>query len=290
MAIRHYYYNGQFKKAIKAFANIFAGLRVHAGLNACGEIDEISVPIRYGSTDRVAAAISARNTQNQPYTLPIMTCYMTGIELAPDRLHGVNMVDRRTYIEQGGIYPDDVKAIRRVMPVPFNLQMELAIHSSNTEQAYQILEQLLMLFDYDLQLQLNDAVFDWGKITKVTLTSIGNEEVYPTGTERRVLVWNLNFDFPIWISPPYEVRTEIVQSITLALSDLDNFVFEEIDENGNLTVFDPLITRTFTTAPPTVDPLVPPVKPYEAQHFDPTAEACHNDPSVQKINLIPRGS
>lgn len=283
--IRHYYYNGQLKKAIKVFANIFAGMHVRTGLNACGEYDEIEVPIRYGSTDRVASAIAARNTQNQLYTLPIMSCYMTGIELAPERLHGVNTVDRRTYLEQGAVYPDEVKALRRVMPIPFNLQMELAIHASNTEQAYQILEQLMILFDYDLQVQFNDATFDWGKISKVTLTGLGNEESYPNGTERRIIVWNMTFDFPIWISPPYEVRTDIIQSITVAISDIDNFVLEEIDEDGNLSPFDPLTDRTYTNVPPTVDPANPAQPPYTPQHFDPTAEPCNNDPTTPSINL-----
>jgi len=259
-------------------------MKVHTGLDACGEIRELEVPIRYGSTDRVASAIGARNTQNQPYTLPMMTCYMTGIELSPDRLHGVNTVDRRTYLEQGGVYPDDVKALRRVMPIPFNLQMELAIHSSNTEQAYQILEQLMILFDYDLQVQFNDATFDWGKISKVTLTGLGNEEVYPTGTERRVLVWNLTFDFPIWISPPYEIRNNIIESISLSISDITDFTLEEIDEDGNLAPFDP-VPPTFVTVPPTVTPVEPLPPPYTPQHFNPAEEACSVDPNTPSINL-----
>lgn len=236
--IRHYYYNKQLKHAVMAFANVFAGLHVRTGQNGCGEVDEIEVPIRYGSTDRVASAIASGNTQNKLHTLPIMSCYMTGMELAPDRMHGVNQVDRRTYLEQGGVYPDDVKAIRRVMPIPYNLQMELAIYASNTDQAYQILEQILILFDYDLQIQFNDSPFDWAKITKVTLTGISNEENYPVGTDRRILTWNLTFDYPIWISPPMEFRDDVVKRVSLNYADIDNYSFNEYDEDGNLVPFD----------------------------------------------------
>lgn len=284
--IRNYYYNGQLKKAIKMFANIFTGMIVKTGQNACGEIDDIGVPIRYGSTDRVASAIAAANTQNKLHTLPMMSCYMTGIELAPDRMHGVNMVDRRTYLEQGGVYPDDVKAIRRVMPIPYNLQMELAIYASNTEQAYQVLEQLMLLFDYQLQIQLNDAPFDWSKITSVELTGIGNEEVYPVGTERRVLVWTMTFNYPIWISPPYDVRADIINSITINIGNIDDFTLEEVDGEGNLVPFDPLISPAVIEGPTTANdppPAEPP--PYEPQHFDPTTEPCNNDISTPSINL-----
>ena len=143
--IKSYYYNQQLKKALIVFANLFSNLRVRTGLNACGEMDEIIVPIHYGAGDRVASAIATGNTQNKLHSLPIMSCYMSGIELAPERKHGHGIVDRRSYLEQGGVFPNDVKFIRRVMPTPYNLNFDLSIYTSNTDQAYQILEQLMII-------------------------------------------------------------------------------------------------------------------------------------------------
>lgn len=301
--IKYFYYNKQLKQAVMAFANIFAGLHVQSGKNGCGNVDEIEVPIRYGSTDRVASAIASGNTQNSLHTLPIMSCYMTGIELAPDRMHGVNQVDRRTYLEQGAVYPDEVKAIRRVMPIPYNLQMELAIYASNTDQAYQILEQILILFDYDLQLQFNDAPFDWAKITKITLTGISNEENYPVGTDRRILTWNLTFDYPIWISPPMELRHEVIKRVSLNFGDIESYQFNEYDENGNLVPFDPDASfgTTIIDAPiaNTIDGsggaggTGVPINPVEqinvivddtliGKHFNPATEPCRNTGSHLK--------
>ena len=274
--IRNYYYNQQLKKFIVGFSNIFAGLRVHTGLDGCAEISEIEVPIIYGSRDRVVSAIGASNTQNKQYTLPMMSCYQTGLEMDPSRMKGVNQSDRRSYLEQGGIFPDDVKAIKRVMPIPYNMIMELAIHASNTDQLFQILEQILMLFDYDLQLQFNDAPFDWTRVTSLYLTGINNEENYPTGPDRRSIIWTLNFSLPIWLSPPAEVRDEIIRAISLRIGDLSDFRLDEIDENGNLAPF----TQPWTTIPVVgvsttseVDPgsnVAPAV-----EHFDPPAEPCN---------------
>lgn len=235
--IHHYYYNNQLKKYIIGFANVFAGLQVSGGIDDNGNQIIIDVPIRYGSTDRVTAAMSAGDTQNKLHTLPIIACYMTSLELAPDRMHGVNQTDRRTYLEQGGVFPDDVKSIRRVMPIPYNMIMELSVYASNTDQLYQIIEQILILFDYDLQVQFNDATFDWTKITKLILTGINNEENYPSGTEKRELIWTLNFELPIWLSPPIEIRNELIQSITLRMGDLSEFVLNEYDVNGELVTF-----------------------------------------------------
>jgi hypothetical protein len=235
--IRHYYYNRHLKKFILGFANIFAGLQVMSGKDESGNQIVMEVPIRYGSSDRVTAAIATSNTQNKLHTLPMMSCYMQSLELAPDRLHGVNQTDRRTYLEQGGVFPDDVKAIRRVMAIPYNMMMNLSIYASNTDQAFQILEQILILFDYDLQLQFNDSPFDWTKISKLTLTGINNEENYPAGTEMRMLVWTLDFEMPVWLSPPIEIRRDLITKIGIKIGDIDSLVLNEIDQDGNLTPF-----------------------------------------------------
>lgn len=249
---------------------------VKTGLNDCGEVTDIHVPVRYGSTDRVASAIGAGNTQNKLHTLPMMSVYLTSIELAPERMHGVGTMDRRTYLEQGGVYPDDVKAITRIMPVPYNLTYELGIYASNTEQAYQILEQILILFDYTLQVQMDDSPFNWARQTMVELVSINNEENYPVGTERRVIVWTLSFKFDTWLSLPMDIRRDIVSSINLSLGDPSGYGIQEIDEDGNLAPFDPDATYGTISLqiPPTNESPEPTAEPIEfgGGHFNASME------------------
>lgn len=248
--IKHYYYNTQLKKFIIGFANVFNGLQVKTGKDECGEELFVTVPIKYGSVDRVVAAIGGSDTQNKQHTLPMMACYLTGIELAPERMHGVNQVDSRTMLEQGGVFPDDVKAIRRVVPIPYNMQMELSIHASNTDQMYQILEQVLMLFDYQMQLQYNDAPFDWTRIGTIELIGISNEEVYPMGVERRAIIWTLSFSVPVWLSPPAELRKDIINSVTVTLGNIDDLALDEIDADGNSVSFtDPYSVHNASLVP-----------------------------------------
>ena len=277
--IRHYYFNNQLKKFIVGFANVFTGLQVQTGKDGCGNTAMIEVPIIYGSRDRVVSAIGASNTQNKQYTLPMMACYQTGLEMDPNRMKGVNQVDKRSYMEQGGVFPDDIKAIKRVMPVPYNMQMELAIHTSNTDQLYQILEQILIMFDYDLQLQFNDAPFDWSRITSLFLIGISNEEPYPTGVERRIITWSLQFNLPIWLSPPVEIRNEIIRSINIRFGDMSDFTLDEIDETGTLVPFSEPWTTTPIGGPATIDPVDPTSNvPAPPEHFDPPAEPCEINP------------
>jgi len=106
------------------------------------------------------------------------------------------------------------------------------------------------LFDYDLQLQFNDAPFDWTKIGKLYLRSITNEENYPAGVDKRMIIWTLQFELPVWMSPPIEVRNDLIQSITVRIGDLDNLTLDEVDVDGNLVPFGtagPFTTFTVTS-------------------------------------------
>jgi len=236
--IPFYYYEGQLRKYLIQFCNIFTGLKVETGKGECDEPEFMTVPIRVGSKDRVVAALEAGNTQNKPFSLPMMSAFMTGLARAPNR-KGIGVVDRRVFLPEGGVYPQDLKTVVRVMPIPYVMTIELALYASNTQQLHQILEQLLVLFDPFLQIQTTDAAFDWTKITNVELTAINNEENYPPGGDRRVIMWTLTFDMPIYLSIPLDVRDEIVRKIFIRIGDLAGFVPDEYDADGNLSPFLP---------------------------------------------------
>ena len=236
--IPYYFYQSQFRKYLLQFCNIFAGLKVKTGNGECDVPEFITVPIRLGSRDRVVAAIEAGNTQNKPISVPMMSAYMAAISLSPNR-KGVGVVDRRVFLPQGGVYPEDLRTSVRVMPIPYVMETELALYASNTEQLHQMLEQILVLFDPCLQIQKSDSALDWAKITNVELISISNEENYPAGGDRRVLVTTLRFEMPIYLTTPMDIRDELVRKIIIQIGDLDGFNVEEFDENGQLRPFAP---------------------------------------------------
>lgn len=179
----------------------------------------------------------AGNTQNRVFSLPAMAAHLQALELAPERRRTPGMLDQRTTMPVGGVFPDDLTVIKRAAPVPFNAVVELGIYASNTDQLYQILEQILVLFNPDIQIQKSDGPFDWTKLTRVELTDIANEENYPAGTERRVIQWTLTFSMPIYLSIPMGIKDDLVRKIIIQLGDLGQMVVNEVDENGELTPF-----------------------------------------------------
>lgn len=232
-----YYSDQQIRKFQIQFAAIFQGLQVKTGKGADGTISTINVPIHMGAKDRVVAALTAGNTHNSVFSLPIMSCDMSAIDLAPERRKGIGMIDRQVTMKPGGIYPNDLQVVRRLMPVPYNMAMELSIYASNTQQIHQILEQILVIFDPSVQIQTTDANFDWTKITMVELTGIQNEQNYPSGLDRRMIMWTLSFHMPIWLSAPADLKSDLVKDIFIRLGTLKANGITEIDEEGNQTLF-----------------------------------------------------
>lgn len=217
-----YYYNSQIKSRITSFMAIFAGLKVSTGKREDGDIKMINVPIRYGDADRVVANLKSEATQNSLLKIPLISAVYNEIQLDDSLRKGISVERRQTHMPAGGLFPDDITVVHQMMPIPYRLFMETAIYTSNTEQQLQILEQLLVLFDPTLQLQTNDKIFDWTKITTVKLESIGLENNYPIGPERNIRIVKLQFSFPIYLSIPSNLRDDYIKDIYVRIGVVEN--------------------------------------------------------------------
>lgn len=227
---------------------VFAGLQVAIGKNDFGDADNlIRVPIRYGSADRVVTAIKNGNTQNMPLRLPTMAAYLKGIDMNPEARKGVGVVNRHTALPRGGAFPADLKVIQREMPIPYMALFDLSIMASNTDQHFQILEQILTLFNPMIQIQTSDDVYDWKRITTVELTDVGLEENYPIATDSRLISTTLTFIVPIWLAPPTVINRNYVAEIKIRLEAVasDKSVGDILlDVNRTLPEYETLIDTT----------------------------------------------
>jgi len=227
-----YYYDHQFRSYVLQFMAIFSGLQVRVAKRATGEavpvtdcegqvteepiIAEdrlISVPIHYGHADRVVAAILAENTQNKVLRLPVLSAYVSGLDFLTNYQAGIGTERRQAYLPTQGLIPDDIKVVYQRRAFPFELTFDLNIYASNTDQHFQILEQILMVFDPMLQIQTSDGLFDMGQITHVALTSMSLDTNYPIGTDRRIIQSTLTFKMPVYLQSPADVRKNFIQKI-----------------------------------------------------------------------------
>lgn len=261
MAFNNHYYDEQIKKYLIQFMMVFGNMKVEIGKNERSDKPSlISVPIFFGNKDRVVAHIINDNTQNKLLRLPAMSCVIQNIEMAPEMRKGVGNVRRQVFAPVGGVVPDDAKVVKQQMPIPYTMIVELAIWTPNMDARYQILEQIMMLFDPIVQIQKNDALFDWTKLSMIELLSINYEDNYPIGTDNRVIVSNLMFKFPIWISAPANVKDDYVHDIYARIGAVDfssmssEEIISDLDGQGIhyelLATLDNLEIPEFTGSPP----------------------------------------
>lgn len=216
-ALDEYYYDEQLRKYIVQFCAIFMDMKVRVGKRDTSEATLISVPIKYASSDRVVAAIKDENTQNKLLRLPLFSAQLVNLEMAPEMRKGIGQTRRRTYMPTGGLFPDDFNVVEQRVPVPYRAQFELTVFASNQDQHYQIIEQILSLFDPIFQIQLTDEAFDWTKISTVELTGMNFDENMPAGSDRRIIQTTLSFDVPIHMSIPNLVHQRFVKDIFLRI-------------------------------------------------------------------------
>lgn len=241
-----FFYDQQIKRYILQFMAIFSNLNVQFGAKDNREPGLVPVHLTYGPKDRVVAHIRGDNTQNKPLRLPAMAANLANIDLSPDRYKGKPTNRRQSYLESGGLLPDDIKVIDQRMPVPYNLNMELSVYTSNMDEHFQIMEQILVLFDPTLQVQTSEEGFDWTKIHTVELTGINNEMNYPVGPDRRIIQTTLTFITKVWFSVPAKIRTDFIKTIQMrvgAVNDLTKSsqeIINQLDGDGvdYTTLFD----------------------------------------------------
>ena len=207
-----FHYDGQIRRYVTQFMRVFIGFKYQAG-----DGEERLVPVMYGDLTRQVASIIKDNSENKMPTVPRISCYITGLELDTSRLADSTFVSKvnireRTYQDVAGqrVYGTEQGAgytVERLMPTPFKLKVKADVWTSNTDQKLQLLEQILILFNPSLEVQTTDNYVDWTSLSVIYLTSTNfSSRSIPQGTDTDIDIASLEFEMPIYISPPTKVK------------------------------------------------------------------------------------
>lgn len=240
-----FFYDEQIRRYILQFLRIFSDFYIELPPDGNGVRAQKRVPVVYGDMSRMVAQILRNNDQNTSITAPLMSGYITAIDMAADRRQdpmNVNPVRaiERTYNNETGLYESTVGnryTVERHMPVPINLTMNLDCWTTNTTDKFQLLEQILVIFNPSIQLQTNDNPLDWSAITEVEMINTNySSRGVPQGTDTQNDFFTLTFKITAWINPPAKVkRQSIIEQIVTNINSATDLSTIETDR-----IFDPL--------------------------------------------------
>lgn len=218
-----FFYDGQIRRILVQFMRTFSFLRYQVGPDANGVYTENKVPIIQGDMSRQAAHILNGGSENAALPGNMMSCFITDIEMAPNRRQNPSHESQVNIVEQeknpDGSYNRDVPGnkytIDRYMPVPFDLSIQLDITTSDMTTKMQLMEQILTVFNPDIIIQQNDNLIDWSRLVSIKLDSIiwSNRSIGSQTTQEKDIA-TLKFKVPIWINPPAKVKQQkLIESI-----------------------------------------------------------------------------
>jgi hypothetical protein len=239
-----FFYDAQIRRFLLQFTRIFSNFQVEYGRDNSNNAALIRVPVRYGDWSRMAQTVQQDNSASSLPSVPLMTFYITGMDYDRPRMQDPYFVSklqvRQRYYDQDTATYETTQGnaftIERLMPVPYNMTLSLDMWTSNTNQKFQLFEQIATLFNPALEIQSTDNYIDWTSLSVVNLESVNfTSRTIPSGTENPIDIMSMKFSVPIWISSPAKVKKlGVVEKIIFSIFDAQGDANEAVTNSDLL--------------------------------------------------------
>ena len=197
-------YHELIRKTVVAFGTLFNDMYVYRKNSTGKIIQKMKVPLAYGPKQKFLVRLdqdSARTSDDgktTALTLPRIGFEMTTLSYdAPRKLNRIQKFRKSKSA--------DSKSLQHsYMPVPYNVGFSLFAMAKNSEDALQIVEQILPMFQPDYTISLNvmpnmEIVRD----VPIVLNDVAYEDTYDGNfTERRVIMYTMNFTAKMYLYGP----------------------------------------------------------------------------------------
>ena len=206
-----HYHHDTLRNLVVVFGRIFDGLKIHR-TNDKGEVEQIvDVPVSYGPKEKWLARIqeSPDLTKKSAITLPRIGFEMTGLGYDPSRKLQTMTTVRSTSS------PLDKSYNAAFAPVPYNVGFNVYIVTKTTNDALQLVEQILPFFTpgYTATLEiLPDVGVDQDVPIIVTGTSF-SDSYEGSFEQRREIIWTISFEAKCALYGPTDKKATILETI-----------------------------------------------------------------------------
>jgi len=214
----NHFYNEHTRRAVSVFGTLFNNLTVVKRDGSGNALQQIKVPLSYGPREKFLARIRQEQNLNEPrlaIKLPRMSFEITGLEYDES-----TRLTRGTKLNVSGTSSTSRKTM--FYPSTYRLSFELSVMSKHTDDALQILEQILPFFQPEYSVTVNEVDNNFQSDMPFVLTSVNLNDDYEGDFEsRRSLVYTLNFDTRIKYYGPLSESGSIIRQTQTNLSDYD---------------------------------------------------------------------
>ena len=192
-----YFYHEILRKTVIGFGTLFNNINIRHKDASGTNFSVLKVPLAYGPMQKFLARIQQQPELDREtaITLPRLSFEMQGLQYDPTRKTGI----AQTFLTKNG-----TNAKKVYMPVPYNIAFELSIMSKLSDDALQILEQIVPYFQPSFNITVN-LISSIGekKDIPIVLESINYSDQYEGGFEsRRTIIYTLAFTAKTYLFGP----------------------------------------------------------------------------------------
>ena len=194
------FYHETIRKVIVSFGTMFNDINL-VRKDSSGNISQsMKVPLAYGPREKFLVRLreDADLSKTVAITLPRIGFEIANLSYDPTRK--LNRVQKFKKVKGSKASQLDTQ----FMPVPYNIDIELYVMAKQSDDALQIVEQILPYFQPDYTFTINDMA-DMGikRDVPIILNSISYEDTYQGDfTTRRALIYTLSFTAKFYLYGP----------------------------------------------------------------------------------------
>jgi hypothetical protein len=196
------FYHETVRNIIVGFGTLFNDIHVVRKNNSGVITQSMKVPLAYGPKQKWLSRLDADAGLDSKVAITLPRLGFEIQNMAYDPARKLNRVQKFKKVKSSASSAD--KLDTQYMPVPYNLNVQLYAMAKQSDDALQMVEQILPYFQPDYTLTINDMV-DMGiaRDIPIILNSINYEDSYRGDmAERRAIMYTLDFTVKFYLYGP----------------------------------------------------------------------------------------
>ena len=229
------FYHETVRNVIVAFGTMFNNIQIVRKDNSGTVTQTMKVPLAYGPKQKFLTRLDQDPSLSAATAITLPRLGFEIGALTYDSARKLNRVQKVKKVKSSS--SDASKLDTQYMPVPYNMDITLYAMAKNSDDALQIVEQILPFFQPDYTLTLNDMA-DMGikRDVPIILNDVSYEDNYQGDFEsRRAIIYTMAFTTKFYLYGPV-TSTSVIKTV-------------QVDQFSDLPAVTPTREQRYTVTP-----------------------------------------